>query len=340
MDQDKLQTIINESDKIVIVQADNPDADSLGSALALEQILGDMGKTVYLYCSVNIPEYLHYLAGWDRVSDDLPTDFQASIMVDVSTLTLIEKLRSSSQLNQLAHKPCLVLDHHKTASNPIPFASLVINDYQVSSTGELIYNLAKTLRWTLNQTAQMFIMAAILGDTQGLANQLATSATYRVIADILDHGVSRLKLEELRRDYTKMPLEIFRYKADLIKRTELDESGRVALVTVPDQEIKTYSPLYNPVPLIQGDMLQIAGVKAAIVLKHYQSGRITGAIRTDFGVNIAASLADSFNGGGHDYASGFKLEGRDIKTLKKDLLDKANQLLDDWEKGNVRYENL
>jgi bifunctional oligoribonuclease and PAP phosphatase NrnA len=63
----RLGEIVDAARKIVIVQADNPDADSLGSALALEHILGDLGKEPYLYCGVDMPGYLRYMSGWDRV---------------------------------------------------------------------------------------------------------------------------------------------------------------------------------------------------------------------------------------------------------------------------------
>jgi nanoRNase/pAp phosphatase (c-di-AMP/oligoRNAs hydrolase) len=55
--------IIKDAQRIVILQADNPDGDSLGSALALEHILADMGKEPLLYCGVDMPPYLQYLEG-------------------------------------------------------------------------------------------------------------------------------------------------------------------------------------------------------------------------------------------------------------------------------------
>src|SRR5579884_337582 len=95
---EQAQQLIAKADKIVVIQADNPDADSLGSALALEDILGDMSKTVYLYAGVDMPSYLRYMSGWDRVSNELPTQFDASIIVDASTMTLLEKLGESGRL--------------------------------------------------------------------------------------------------------------------------------------------------------------------------------------------------------------------------------------------------
>jgi phosphoesterase RecJ-like protein len=322
--------IIKSARQIVIVQADNPDADSLGSALALETILGDLGKEPYLYCGIDMPTYLRYMAGWDRVSSELPPRFDASIIVDASTMTLLEKLSKSGHQGWLAAKPCIVLDHHSSVDNLIPFASVVLNDPGKSSTGELIYTLAGAMHWSLSVAAQTYLMSAILGDTQGLSNQLASTSTYRIVADMIEAGVDRADLEERRREYSKLPPVIFRYKADLIKRTELTAEGKIASVSIPQAEITAYSPLYNPAPLIQGDMLQTEGVVLSIVFKHYDDGKVTAAIRANPGGGIAASLAEHFGGGGHPYASGFKVNGgRSFPELKSECLAYAATLLAD-----------
>ena len=53
---DTAKQFIQSANNIVIIQAENPDGDSLGSSLALEEVLSDLGKTVTLYCPVDIPE--------------------------------------------------------------------------------------------------------------------------------------------------------------------------------------------------------------------------------------------------------------------------------------------
>lgn len=325
----QISELIQNAHKIVIIQADNPDADSLGSALALEHILGDMGKGPLLQCGVDMPGYLHYLSGWDRVQKDLPAQFDASIIVDASTLTLLEKLEHSGQRGWLASKPCLVLDHHGSVANPIPFASVTLNDPSASSTGELIYNLAKQLGWPLSVPAQELLMSAILGDTQGLSNFQTHPETYRIVADMIDAGVDRPALEEKRREYSKMPPAIFKYKARLIEHTELYNDDTIAIVTVPQAEINEFSPLYNPKILIQGEMQQISGVRLSIVLKAYDNGRITGAIRGTTGSPLADKLAEHFGGGGHAYASGFKISGgRTLEDIKSETIRVATELLD------------
>lgn len=325
---DHIRRIIQDAQRILILQADNPDADSLGSALALEHILGDMGKEPLLYCGVDIPGYLRYLDGWDRVSKDIPSQFDASIVVDASTTTLFEKLNQTEQKSWVASKPCIVLDHHETVSNQLPYATVTINDPTNSSTGELVYHVATQLDWPLSVEAQTNLMTAILGDTQGLTNQLTSAETYRVLANMVDAKVNRPELEELRREHTKMPAVIFKYKAVLINRTELAIEGRLAIVTIPQDEITQYSPLYNPAPLIQTDMLQVEGVQVTVVLKHYDDGKVTAAIRCNNAAPIAAKLAEHFGGGGHAYASGFKLtDGRPYNEVKSECIEFVTELL-------------
>jgi len=330
-----IQELIGTAVHIVVIQADNPDADSLGSALALEHMLGDMGKRVSLYCGVDMPGYLRYLKGWDRVSSELPGQFDLSIIVDASTLTLLEKLQNSGHIGWVAARPCIVLDHHATVDNQPDFATVLWRDEHVSSTGELVYQLARGFSWPVSAAAGACLMSAILGDTQGLSNDLATPATYRTIAELIELGVDRPKLEEQRRELNRMPVAIFRYKGRLIERAEFALDGRIASVDIPHRELTEYSPLYNPVPLIQNDLLGTEQVAVGIVFKHYADGKVTGAIRCNAGYPVADKLALHLGGGGHPYASGFKVtSGRPFNEIKSECLAYAAELLDNLDKDS------
>lgn len=324
-----LDTRIKAAQHIVVLQADNPDADSLASALALEELLGEMGKQVSLYCSMDMPTYLRYLSGWDRVNRELPKQFDLAILVDASTTTLLVQLEDTMFKSALVNRPFVVLDHHAIVQNEFHFANVSIVDGTRASTGELIFMLALQLEWPLTIAAGEYIMTSILGDTQGLTNELTSSQTYRIMAELVELGVERARLEELRREASKMVESIFRYKADLIQRTELFKDGKLGIVSVPQQEINQYSPLYNPAPLIQNDMLQIKSIVVSIVFKVYDSGRVTAAIRANTGAPIANVIAEHFGGGGHAYASGFKIEdGRSFHDIKSECIAFTTEHID------------
>lgn len=330
----KIKQLVGEAQRIVVVQADNPDADSLGSALALEHILGDLGKAVALYCGVDIPTYLRYMNGWDRVLKDMPKQFDLSIIVDASTYTLLEQLNKTGQLPWLKAKPSVVLDHHATVEKPLEFATASLIEPGAASTGELIFRLANSFDWSVNPTAAELLMSTILGDTQGLINDQTAARTYRVMADLTDLGANRPKLEELRREYARMPETIFRYKGRLIERLELAADNRIAHITIPQAEINEYSPLYNPAVLVQFDSLQIEAVQLSVVFKTYDDGRITGKLRSNYSAPIANKLAEHFGGGGHAHSAGFKItDGRPFDEVKAECLDYAQHLLDNQSKA-------
>ena len=76
-------------------------------------------------------------------------------------------------------------------------------------------------------------------------------------------------------------------------------------------------------------MLQVRGVAVAIVIKTYDDGRVTAAIRANNGYPVAGKLAEHIGGGGHDYAAGFKVtDGRSYDEVKAEVLRFTTNLLD------------
>lgn len=322
--------VLIAAQRIVILQADNPDGDSLGSALALEQILHELGKEPLLYCGVDIPSYLHYMTGWDRVNKDLPSQFDASIIVDTSADSLFEQLSKSGQKGWLATKPSILIDHHPV-ENTIQFAQIICNK-QAVATGEVIYELAQQLNWPLNQSAKELLAGAILSDSLGLTTEATNARSVHIIAELVDGGVSLAALEQRRRELQHKSPELITYKGRLLQRIEYFADNRITTITIPWEEIERYSPEYNPPMLVLDDMRSALGAKVAIAFKTYDDGHITGKIRANYGSPIAGELAAAFGGGGHPYASGFKItNGRPFNEIKSECITKATELLNKLE---------
>jgi phosphoesterase RecJ-like protein len=327
VEAEQIAGIINDAKKIVVVQADNPDADSLASSLALEHILGDQGKEVIMYCGVELPGYLRYLSGSDRVVTEMPSDFDASIIVDTSSDILLEQLEKTGAKNWLASRPSVVLDHHKTPPT-ISFAAVICNQPAVA-TGEVIYELSKQLQWPLNKDASKFIAIAILSDSQGLMTEDTTGRSIQIIAELVGNGVQLAEIENARRETMRREPELIHYKGRLLQRVEFHNGDRIAMVTIPWEENEKYSPLYNPPMLVLDDMRLGKGTDIAIAFKTYKDGRITAKIRANYGKGIADKLAEHFGGGGHPYASGFKItNGRAFEEVKAETIKLASALLD------------
>jgi len=324
---DAINTHLDNSKHVVILQADNPDGDSIGSALALEAILADMGKQVTLCCAVDMPSYLRYLSGWDRVVKEIPQQFDMTIVVDTSSESLFEYYEKDQSFSWIKAKPVIVLDHH-TETSGLSYATETFN-MNAAATSEVIHDVAIELDWPLPLDACEFMAISIMSDTMGLVTDSATAHTIKVVADLVERGVSLAKLENSRRDLMRKEQVLVPYKGRLLERVNFDASGRIATVTIPWKEIEEFSPLYNPSMLVMDDMRMTVGVDVAIGYKIYKDGKITAKIRCNYGKAIASELSAHFGGGGHPYAAGFKIkDGTSISDLHKKVIDKAGSLLD------------
>ncbi len=320
---DEAKQLIGAATKIVIIQAENPDGDSLGSALALEEILGDLGKSVCLYCPVDIPKYLRYIKGWDRVLGDFPSGAELAIIVDTSADILLSKvLETPGARHFLETHPVLVLDHHATDST-LSFDHTMISQ-NVVATGELIYNLAREAGWAINPQAAEDLLIAIMSDSLGLTTPNTSAATFRVAGELTALGASNAEIEERRREFMKKSPEILAYKGKLIERIEYLLDGQLALVHVPFEEIQEYSDAYNPGALIGDELRLVEGVALSCVIKTYPDGKLTARLRGN--LPIADTVAGYFGGGGHPYAAGFRVY-EDYDTIIRELVEATDRAL-------------
>lgn len=327
---DKATKIIETSSRIVIIQAENPDGDSLGSSLALEEIFGDKGKEVIMYCPVNIPGYLGYAKGWDRVTDEFPRDFDVSVIVDTASATLLERAIVPENLALINKHPSIVLDHHVTEGD-VPFEHVAVTDSKMVATGELIYKWATTAGWEVNPQAADHLALSILSDSLGLMTENTSSDSIHTVAELVEHGASLAAIDTRRREFMKKSKEILAYKGRLLERVEYHLDGRLALVHIPWEEIEQYSSQYNPSMLVIDEMRLVYDVRLAIALKTYPDGKITGKIRCNPGTKIAETVAKYFGGGGHRYVAGFRTYSDSYDEVKNDLIGAVDKVLREYE---------
>lgn len=296
-------SLINDAKHIVVIQAENPDGDSLASSLALEEILSDLGKRVSLYAPVEIPKYLRYINGWDRVEATLTTKADLAIIVDTSADVLLTKVLDAPEARHfLETHPVLIIDHHLTEPTlSFEFSACI---EPAAATSEVLFRLAQKSGWSINPQAAEHLLVAILSDSLGLSTESVTSETLRTAAALVDLGASPATIEGRRKQFMKKSAEILEYKGALIGRIEYLLEGRLALVHIPWEDIQQYSDQYNPSVLVLDEMLYVEGVTTAIAIKTYPDGKLTGKIRTN--LPIAESIAGFFGGGGHKYAAGFR----------------------------------
>lgn len=330
---------VDEAQRIVIIQPENPDADSLGTATALEETLSELGKEVTLFCAIDMPKYLHYINGWSRVEKEFDGKYDLAIIVDTAAEALLVKtLETPGVRHFFETRPVLVLDHHnneredETSESSLSFPHEFILDEAAAATSELVYVIASELGWPINQAAAENMLASILGDTLGLSTQSVTEHTLETVLALMKLGAHPSVIEQKRREYMKKPADILEYKGELIKRIEYYCDGRLALVHIPWEDIAEYSDRYNPSVLVLDEMRLVEGVDVAIAIKTYPDQKLTGKIRSN--LPIADTVAGYFGGGGHSFSAGYKIYETYDEAFKE-LLSAVEKILKEHDHANA-----
>lgn len=319
--------IIKDAEQIVVIQAENPDADSIGSALALEEILSDAGKSVTLYCPVDIPRYLRYISGWDRIIAEFPLSSDVAIIVDTAAEVLLSKvLETRGVRHYLESHPTIIIDHHE--SEPTLQFDYTLLSYPAIATSHVIFDFASAANWNINKQAAEDLMIALLGDSLGFTTPNVTPESFRVAAELTARGASTAVIEDRRRQYMKKSQEILAYKGELISRVAYHLDGRLAVVHVPFEEIERYSDQYNPGALIGDELRLVENVDVSCVIKTYPDGKLTGRLRSN--IPVAEQVAGFFGGGGHAYAAGFRIY-EDIDQTLHELIKATDDILTEYD---------
>ena len=322
----KFIDFVQDKKRICVIQAENPDGDSLGSAIALDYLLKD--AEVSMYCPIDIPKYLHYFADWSRIENLFDYRADGYIIVDTAATVLLSKLLEDSAIrNRLYTAPVLVIDHHETEDD-LDFEHESIIEVRPAC-AELIYEIAASQNLEITKPAAEALMQGILSDTLGLTSASVTARTFEIMSELTKLGANVSELEENRREFMKKSPRILDYKADLIKRVEYSLDGALATVHIPWEDIREFSDEYNPNVLILEELRLVEGVKVAVAIKTYPDGKITGKIRATSSAPIAEMVAGYFGGGGHPYAAGFRTYDMSYEDAVSELITIVPKLLEE-----------
>lgn len=306
---DDIKKLVDEAQTILILQPDNADGDSMGSALGLEELLGDLGKTPLMFSYKPSETYLRLHEGWDRVSQTFPKAFDLTIVVDTASPTLLTNTLEKHGA-ELAKRPAIVIDHHNSRSE-LGFITHELIDPEAASTGEQIVQLADQLGWKLNPQAGTKLAAAIISDSLNLTVPMTNYGTVWALAECVKAGANLSEMNTKKRDANALTPSLLTIKAKLLSEVEYAFDGRLAIATIDAETMEKYRDEHDPCDLIIWEMQWVKGVEVAAVFKHYKT-KIKCSMRARR--PIAGELAKAFDGGGHDRAAAFRAEGTDIQA--------------------------
>jgi phosphoesterase RecJ-like protein len=312
----KLDEFVEKSNKIAIVAHADPDGDSIGSIMALREILKTKGKDVDFFINGEIPFNYKFIKDLDK----------ASLSYKEKKYDLFFALDSSDE-ERLADKvdimknskKTICIDHHKTNKG---YCNVNIIEPDFSSTGELIYEIFKTLKYEINERAAENIFIAIITDTGKFIYDNAGYKTFENVSDLLKLNIN--KNEIVKNLYSSEPKNIFKLKADVFNSTEFFMEDKVALSCLFKENLKKYNLSLKDIDGLVERLRDIENVEISILIKELDDKTYKISMRS-LGNSDVSKVCETFGGGGHKNAAGFKIDNIEFATLKKLILEEVEK---------------
>ncbi len=306
-------SMIKKYDKIVIFRHEMPDYDALGTQMGLATWLKENFKEKEIHVTGQnhvcfTPRLYPYMEEMEDAWFD-NNEFLA-IVVDTGNTARISDKRYQKAKN------IIKIDHHP---NKEPYGDIVIVNDELASCAELVANMLVYFNKKLSKEAAHYFYSGIAGDS-GRFLYNSTSAHTFAIAQILIETGFNLSKDVYQKMYQKN-IDDLKVTAYVLNDFKVSKGG-VAYYVLPSDiqeklKITTERGKEN-VNLFAN----IEGINAwCSITEDPKEGLWRVSIRSkETPIN---GVAQMFEGGGHDQASGCKLH--DIKDLPK-LIEELDKL--------------
>ncbi len=305
----KIAKVIKQAKRIAISSHVRPDADSVGSGLALYLMLKQIGKEVHYFNTDKAPYPLTQLPGYGRIHlrQVYPDPFDVLVLVEGGT----EDRTGQTHLEEYF---TINIDHHATSAYD---SNINWVEPRAAAVGELIYELGRELGIKFDRDIGFNLYAAISSDTGSFKYSNTTYKSLHIASQLVKtcgfapEDVSNLLFYSNHIEKVKMIQKV-------LSTLELHLEKRVAIIYFKREFLETLSLKDIETEDVISIARSIMGVDVTMFFKEIEDKFFRVSIRSRDDIS-SQKVAREFKGGGHDHAAGFFYQGN-IEDAKKDVL--------------------
>jgi phosphoesterase RecJ-like protein len=296
---------IRSAERFLLATHENLDGDALGSLVAMQEILTELGKDSIMFIAdseLPLPHEYRFMALNGLVSaipDDLAD--RTIVFLDCGNID-----RNPAQVVRAGAR-LINIDHHHdntlfgTINHVVP---------EASCTAEIIWDLMPGLGVKPTLTIAEALYVGLVTDTGRFMYENTGTRAHVMAAELIEAGVD--VPEMFRRLYEGIPLAKLKLFALALQAVRRYDDGRLTLtrLTVGDYRSSGAEESHSE-GLI--DLLRsVEGTKVAVLVRDKlgdgQTGRKKVSLRSTDGEIDVSAIAREQGGGGHRQAAGFQTD--------------------------------
>jgi len=294
----------------------HPDADVLGTLLALGEVLAGRGWRVIEGGPHPAPAVLSFLPGIERyrILTTVASPLDVVVLTDCPNPARTEGLIQAARATGAV---ILNIDHHPDNRR---YGDVDWVDTSAAATGEMVYRLVTALGAPLTPAIAMNLFTAIHTDTGSFRYSNTTAETFQIAAALVTAGADPARVSS--RLYECRPADALRWLGEALRRIEVSADARVAWLALPSGVV--------PESFIEGEELvnyprSIETVRVACLLRQL-GDHVKVSLRGKGDVDVSR-IAARFGGGGHPNAAGCTVAG-ELSTVTREVLGAVREAID------------
>ncbi|MBZ4191244.1 DHH family phosphoesterase [Niabella sp. 3A5MI-3] len=285
-----------------------PDADAMGSSLALCGYLKKLGHTVTVVSPTNWAPWLNWMPGAEDVLNyDKEKERVQQLLTDAAILFCLDFNifhRTKHFEQDLYQAKCVkvLIDHHREPD--VASFDYGVSNMLKSSTCEMVYDfiVAAGDESMLDTAIGACLYAGVIADTGSFRFDATTPAVHRMAAHLMELGIRHTTIHSLLFDnFLENRLRFMGHV--FLHRLEFFYEYNTALIAIPKYDLLKYEIKTGDTEGLVNFPLSVQGIKlAALVIDRDEERKWSFRSKDDFDCNTFARKY--FNGGGHFNASG------------------------------------
>ena len=320
---DSLISLINASDRVLIMGHANMDMDAFGACLGMKAICNRLKKNSRVVADLKNTEAKTRAAmttsfGKDELEKLIVNSKEAESMIGGNTLLVVVDVHIPSmvmapRLVDMAAK-IVVIDHHRRAEEYIESPVFNHIDPAASSACELISEFIRfssiNPKIELPSTYATIMLSGIFLDSGYFKSRSTGIRTFEAATILKEYGADN----SLADDFLKDDYEEHKEVTEITTNLETPFYGVVIATANQDR-------LYDHATIAKAanTCLTYKGVHAAFVIGKVSQREIRVSARSDGTINVSL-LAEKLGGGGHFTSAAASFIGTDLKTIKEKII--------------------
>jgi len=300
---------------VVITFHQKPDADAMGSALALYHFLTGLGQSVTVISPTNWASFLNWMPAARSVIDfESQQDRGSNLLRQAEWIycldfNVLDRTKNMEPVIRSSPAKRVLIDHHQQPrAEDFDFG---ISDPTKSSTSEMIYDfiIASGYPDKISPATAECLYAGVMTDTGSFRFTSTSASVHRMVADLKDRGLQHSVIHEQLFD--NFLENRFRFFGNvLLNRMEVFYEYNAALITIPQADLIRYNVKTGDTEGLVNFPLSIKGIRLAAIIIDRGDER-KSSFRSKGGFDVNTFARKYFNGGGHFSAAG----GRNSEPL-------------------------